>query len=277
MKRYGNLWPQVTDFSNLWLAARKAERGKRSRADVMAFNFDLETNLIRLQEDLLSQTYQPGDYRTFQIFEPKKRMISAAPYPDRVVHHALCNVIAPIFEATFTADSFANRRGYGTHRALDQFVRYARSSRYVLRCDIRKYFPSIDHEILKSVIRRKIKCRETLWLIETIIDASNPQEEVDAFFPGDDLFTPFRTAARFADWQPDQPILRQRLLEWIGSFRPARTEDRKVSSVCGRFRVVRRRPPTVERSASANRILACRFAIAHSSHQKPVVRDPMRR
>jgi retron-type reverse transcriptase len=117
-------------------------------------------------------------------------MISAAPYRDRVVHHALCNVIAPVFERTFIDHSYANRLGFGTHRALRRFTELARSHRYILQCDIRKYFPSIDHEILKTIIRRKIKCRDTLWLIETIIDASNPQEEMLAYFPDDDLWTP---------------------------------------------------------------------------------------
>jgi retron-type reverse transcriptase len=117
-------------------------------------------------------------------------MISAAPYRDRVVHHALCNVIVPIFERTFVSDSFANRVGYGTHRALRRFVEFARSSRYVLQCDITKYFPSIDHEILKEIMRRKIKCADTLWLIDRIIDGSNPQETVPHYFAGDDLFTP---------------------------------------------------------------------------------------
>jgi retron-type reverse transcriptase len=191
MKRHGNLWPQVIDFGNLLAAARKAQRGKRFRDNVLAFNFNLEFELLKIQAELSTRAYRPGEYNTFQIVEPKKRMISAAPYRDRVVHHALCNVIAPIFERTFTPDSYANRVGYGTHRALKTFVQYARSHRYVLQCDIRKYFPSIDHEILKTIIRRKIKCKQTLWLIDTIIDNSNPQEEIHHYFPGDDLFTTF--------------------------------------------------------------------------------------
>ncbi|MDX2032602.1 MAG: RNA-directed DNA polymerase, partial [Blastocatellia bacterium] len=191
MKRHGDLWPRITNFGNLLSAARKARRGKRSQRNVLAFDYNLENYLIELQDALLAQTYQPGSYTTFTIVEPKKRMISAAPYGDRVVHHALCNVIAPIFERTFTGDSFANRKGFGSHRALGRFKGYARRYRYVLQCDVRKYFPSIDHEILKTTIRRKIKCPRTLWLIDTIIDASNVQEEVVHFFPGDDLFTPY--------------------------------------------------------------------------------------
>ncbi len=191
MKRHGNLWPQVTDFANLIRAARQAQRGKRSREYVQVFNYHLEANLIQLQEELETKTYQPGAYRTFHIVEPKRRMISAAPYRDRVVHHALCNVIVPLFEKTFIADSYANRRGLGTHRARRRFVSFARSSRYVLQCDVKKYFPSIDHAILKQLVRRKIKCADTLWLLETLIDASNEQEPVLDYFPGDDLRTPF--------------------------------------------------------------------------------------
>ncbi len=190
MKRHGNLWPQIIDFGNLLLAAQKAQRGKRYRQNVLYFNSRLDEELLRLQEELEAKTYRPGEYKTFQIVEPKKRMISAAPYRDRVAHHALCNVIAPIFERGFIADSYANRKGYGTHRALRRFTEFARSSRYVLQCDIRQYFPSIDHRILKSVIRRKIKCAETLWLIDTIIDASNEQDEAVNYFPGDELWTP---------------------------------------------------------------------------------------
>ncbi|ABW25404.1 conserved hypothetical protein [Acaryochloris marina MBIC11017] len=118
------------------------------------------------------------------------RLISAAPYRDRVVHHALCNVIIPVFEPTLISDSYANRWGYGTHRAVQRFTQFARSSRYVLQCDIRKYFPSIDHGLLKAGLRRKIKCPKTLWLIDQIIDHSNPQATVLEYFPGDDLLTP---------------------------------------------------------------------------------------
>ncbi len=119
-------------------------------------------------------------------------MISAAPYRDRVVHHGLCNIIVPIFERTFIHDSYANRCGFGTHRALRRFTEFARSSRYVLQCDIKKYFPSIDHEILKSLLRRKLKCQNTLWLLDKIIDNSNDQNSPIDYFPGDDLLTPIQ-------------------------------------------------------------------------------------
>ncbi len=184
MKRRGNLYPQIIEFTNLLLAARQAQRGKRFRDNVLDFNYHLETELINLQKELTNKTYQPGNYRTFHLTNPKSRLISAAPYRDRVVHHALCKVIVPIFESTFIQDSYANRAGFGTHRALKRFTHFARNSRYVLQCDIRKYFPSIDHIILKQLLRRKIKCSDTLWLIDTIIDNSNEQEAVIEYFPG---------------------------------------------------------------------------------------------
>lgn len=192
MKRYGNLYPQIIDFSNLLAAARQAQKGKRFRQPVLEFNDNLESNLLQLHDELESKNHRPGDYRTFEIFEPKRRLISAAPYRDRVVHHALCNLIVPIFNRTFIATSYANRVGFGSHRALQKFVGYARSSRYILQCDIRKYFPSIDLQILKSQIRRKIKCRDTLWLVDLIIDNSNFQEPNLDYFPGDDLLTPLQ-------------------------------------------------------------------------------------
>lgn len=190
MRRVGNLWPQIITFQNLLQSARQAQKGKRYRANVLQFNHHLETELFKIQSELATKTYTPGPCRTFEIFEPKLRLISAAPYRDRVVHHALCNVIVPVFEPTFIGDSYANRWGYGTHRAVQRFTQFARSSHYVLQCDIRKYFPSIDHGLLKAALRRKIKCPETLWLIDQIIDHSNPQGSVLEYFPGDDLLTP---------------------------------------------------------------------------------------
>ena len=190
MKRYGNLWPNITAFANLFDAARQAQKGKRFRPNVLAFNHNREAELLGLQAELTTKTYRPGPYRTFEIVDPKRRMISAAPYRDRVVHHALCSVIAPLLERSFIHDSYANRIGKGSHKALERFTGFARSSRYVLQCDIQKYFPSIDHAVLKGLIRRKIKCPDTLWLIDTIIDGSNEQFPAVEHFPGDDMLTP---------------------------------------------------------------------------------------
>ena len=191
MKSYTNLWSQITSWENLLLAARKARCSKRKRPNVARFEADLEMELMELRSELLERKYMPGQYRSFYIYEPKKRLISAAPYRDRVVHHALCNVIEPLFEKRFIEDSYANRRGKGTHAALGRYLQYSRSHRYVLRCDISRYFPSIDHEILYAKLSRTVRCSGARWLIRVIINASNPQEPVAGYFPGDDLFTPF--------------------------------------------------------------------------------------
>ncbi|MGH7454270.1 MAG: reverse transcriptase domain-containing protein [bacterium] len=190
MKTHVNLYASICSFENLLAAAKKAQQGKRFQENVARCNVNLENELVQLQRELWQQTYQPGGYREFIIYEPKQRMISAAPYRDRVVHHALCNVIAPLFERTFIFDSYANRVGKGTHAAILRYQEFCRKNPFALKCDIKKYFPSIDHELLKAEIRRTIACPDTLWLIDRILDGSNAQEPVIEYFPGDDLFTP---------------------------------------------------------------------------------------
>lgn len=189
MKRVGHLWERLVSFENLHQAFYQVLKGKRGQVQAGDFFFDFEGGLMELQRQLEGRTYRPGEYRTFWISDPKPRLISAAPLRDRVVHHALVNVIEPVFERRFIAHSYACRRGKGTHRALAQFRTWARSSHYVLKMDIRKFFPSIDHEILKQQMRRNIKDRDVLWLCELIVDCSNAQEKVRNFFPGDDLLT----------------------------------------------------------------------------------------
>ena len=166
MKRHGNLWERMISFENLLRAAEKARRGKRFRPAAARFFFHLERELWRLHEELATKTYRPGPYRTFFIYEPKQRQISAAPFRDRVVHHALTGVLEPIFERSFIPDSYACRKGKGTHAAVDRCQEFARRFRYVLKADVRKFFPSIDHEILKDLVARKIKDPHVLWLVE---------------------------------------------------------------------------------------------------------------
>lgn len=151
---------------------------------------NLEKHLVLIEARLQSGTWRSGGYTEIEIFEPKHRLVSAAPFRDRVVHHALCSVVAPIFERGFIEDSYANRVGYGTHRAVRRYEHYRDRYRYVLRCDIYRYFPAIDHAILKRDLRRRIACEPTLALMDTIIDGSNAQEPVNLIFPGDDLFMP---------------------------------------------------------------------------------------
>ena len=190
MKRVGGLWPDVIELENLHRAAFRVLRGKRDQAQAGDFFFDLEGSLLRLQRQLRDRTYRPGPYRTFWISDPKPRLISAAPFRDRVVHHALCRVLEPVYERRFIHHSYACRKGKGNHRALRQFTRWARTSRQVLKLDVRKFFPSLDHAVLGRTVRKKIKDRQVLWLVDLIVDHSNPQEPVIQHFPGDSLFSP---------------------------------------------------------------------------------------
>lgn len=189
MKRAFHLFDRLTSFENLLEAFYRARKGKRQKPNVSRFEVNLEAEIFQLQRELRQGVYQPGPYQTFKIYEPKERMISAAPFRDRVVHHAICQIIEPIFEPAFIYDTYANRKGKGTHAGIHRCQCFCRKYRYVLKADIRKFFPSIDHQVLKNLIAKKIGCRRTLELIFTIIDASNAQEPVDNLFPGDDLFT----------------------------------------------------------------------------------------
>ena len=184
------LYPRITAFSTLLAAFRKASKGKRYRPDVLAFGANLEGELFQLQHELRSFTYAPGPYRHFTIREPKPRLVSAAPFRDRVVHHALIAVIAPPLERHFMPTSYANRKGYGTHRALRRFARACRDHAWVLQADIRLYFPSIDHRLLQAQLERMIACPGTLWLLAMILaNGASGGPAIDAF-PGDTLLTP---------------------------------------------------------------------------------------
>ena len=162
-----SLFDTLASFDNLYRAAREAQRGKRFQPGVARFHHDLDRSLVVLRDELLEGGYRPGPYRTFTIYEPARRFISAAPYRDRVVHHALCNVIEPLFERSFIFDSYANRVGKGTHRALGRCTEYARRCRYVLQGDVRLFFPSIDHEILLARLARRIYDPRVMELART--------------------------------------------------------------------------------------------------------------
>jgi len=189
------VFEQITVWGNLLLAYRKASRGKRGKASAAGFEYRLADHLIDLQTDLLNQTYQPGGYVHFTIHEPKRRKISAAPFRDRVVHHALCSVIEPIFERRFIFDSYANRIGKGTHRAIDRLQTFARRWTYVLRCDIKQHFASLDHAILHNILARTLPDEKTLWLIDRILESGAgvlADEYTMVYFPGDDLLAAAR-------------------------------------------------------------------------------------
>ncbi len=187
---------QIAGWDNLMLAYQHAAKGKRGRPEVAAFEYRLEDNLACLRWELLNRSYRPGCYKSFYIHDPKLRLISAAPFRDRVVHHALCNIIEPVFERGFIADSYANRRGKGTHRAIDRAQHFSRRFSHALQLDVRQFFPSIDHEILRGILKRKIQNEGLLWLIDLILKSGEDvlaDEYHMVYFPGDDLFAATRT------------------------------------------------------------------------------------
>jgi RNA-directed DNA polymerase len=192
-KTYKNLYPHICAFENLYLAHLKARRGgKRKKPRVAEFEHNLGENLLGLQEELAMQVYRPQPYHNFIVIERKERKISAAAYRDRVVHHALINVIGPIFEARFIHDTYANRAEKGTHRALDRAQYFARRYPYALKCDVREFFPSIDHAILRDLLARHVVCGCTLWLVDRILESGAgvlADRYTPALFPGDDLFS----------------------------------------------------------------------------------------
>ena len=171
------LWGKVIDFENLYQAYRRATERKRYDPVSMKFRQNLEENLITLQNELIWKTYSPKPLRHFTIREPKVRQISAPEFIDRVVHHSLVAAIEPAFERRFVADSYACRKGKGTHRAAQKTQSMTMEAKrqwgsyWVLKCDITKYFPSIRHETLKKIVRRTISDKNILWLIDTIIDS----------------------------------------------------------------------------------------------------------
>lgn len=184
------LFPRIVAWENLLLAYRKAARGKRGRQSAAAFEFQVADRLLALQAELKDGSYRPGAYRHFMIHEPKRRKISAAPFRDRVVHHALCNVIEPLFEARFHPHSYANRVGKGTHRAVDQLQTYARRYRHVLRLDIVQHFASLDISVLEQTLFRVVQDARTRRLIEVILASGEgvlAEEYTLVRFPGDAL------------------------------------------------------------------------------------------
>ncbi|HLD55027.1 MAG TPA: reverse transcriptase domain-containing protein [Candidatus Nanoarchaeia archaeon] len=175
MKTYKNLFEKVYSYENLYNAYLKAKRGKGNIKEVLEFTYNLESELLNLQYELKNQVYKTGNYRHFIIFEPKERKISALPFRDRVVHHAVYFVMEPIFEKKFIYDSYACRKRKGTHagvKKLQKFIRKIKDNSYALKCDISKYFLSVDHEVLKKIIRKKIADKNFLCLLNNIIDSS---------------------------------------------------------------------------------------------------------
>lgn len=170
MKRHGNLWEKLVSMENIELAYQKAKKQKMWQRQVQEVEADKEAKLKAIQEMLVNKTYQVSPYREKKIYEPKERTIYILPfYPDRIVHHALMNILAPIWDNMFIYDSYSCRVGKGQHKASMKCQKAVVNNSYVLQCDISKFYPSINHNIMLSIVKRKIKDRHVLWLVERIV------------------------------------------------------------------------------------------------------------
>jgi RNA-directed DNA polymerase len=169
MKRASRLMERVHDRATLREAFARASLGKRTKRDALAFGLRLDENLAELARELVQGTYEVGPYHQFTIFDPKERVITAPCFRDRVLHHALNLVCEPVFERFLIADTFACRRGKGRIRAVERAQYFSRRYPWFLKLDIRKYFNSIDHEILSKRLGKKFKDRRLLDLFDRII------------------------------------------------------------------------------------------------------------
>lgn len=190
MKTYKKLYQKLCSYENLLLAFNKAKKGKTKKPYVIEFEANLQENLLQLQKELIEKTYIPKPIVTVIIRDPKTRKIGKASFRDRVVHHALVNILNPIFEPIFIYDNYASRKKKGHHKALKRFDYFKRKvtqngkklkgiednnyvQGYALKADISKYFESVDHEILLSIIRERVKDENVLWLIRIILEYEN--------------------------------------------------------------------------------------------------------
>lgn len=171
MKRIGGLIERCADMDNLLLAFYKAQRGKQANAEVVCFRANLNANLVAMGQAVLTGQVQVGKYRTFLIFDPKQRTICSAPFADRVLHHALMNVCHPHFDSKLIFHTYATRFGKGTYAAIDVAHRAMPKYKYVAKLDVRKYFDSIDHNVLKNQLKRMFKDRTLLNIFFKIIDS----------------------------------------------------------------------------------------------------------
>lgn len=176
MKRYGYLFERICDKGNLLLAAHNAAHGKRKRDEVIAFFADIDANVQRLHDELTAHTYHTSEYSVFVKYEPKRREIYKLPFRDRVVHWAIMQVLEPVWTPQFTADTHACIKGRGIHSLLrklrEDLKKDPEGTRYCYKADVKKFYPSIDHDLLKVVVRRKIKDPDVLWLLDEIIDSA---------------------------------------------------------------------------------------------------------
>ncbi len=171
MKRHNHLFERILDLDNLYLAYWKARRGKEANSDVLRYSENLRENLLNLREELLNGNVETGGFRSFKIFDPKERLICAAPFSQRVMHHALMNVCTPIMDSCQIFDSYANRKGKGTFAAIERARKFHRRYDWCVKLDVRKYFDSIDHAVLQVQLERLFKEKSLLSIFRDIINS----------------------------------------------------------------------------------------------------------
>jgi len=187
MITYTNIYGKICSLENLFLAFKKAKKSKSKKFYVLEFEKDIKENLLILQEQLIEQTYQPKPLKGFIIRDPKTRKIHASAFVDRIVHHAIVNILEPIFEKVFIFDSYASRKNKGTHKAVERIKEFMRKvstngqlvkdalnnnmvQGYILKADIKHYFEEVNHEILMDIIKRKTPDEKAILLIKRILD-----------------------------------------------------------------------------------------------------------
>lgn len=175
MKRYNNLYSRIIDIENLISADKKARKGKRKQLGVIKHIESEGQNILKLHKLLKEKKFKTSDYKVFKISDGKERIISQLPYfPDRITHHAILNILEPIFIATFTNNTYSCIKDRGVHKAsfdLRKALKDVSGTKYCLKLDIKKFFPSIDNGILKIMLRRKFKDNDLLYLLDDIIDS----------------------------------------------------------------------------------------------------------
>jgi retron-type reverse transcriptase len=192
MKTARNLFEPMCGFDNLMAAYRSARKGKRASPEVAAFELRCEDHVLAIQRDLVEGRYRFGEYRHFQVREPKERLVAAAPFRDRIVHHAIVGALEPVFDPGFIDQSYACRRGKGTHRAVLRCQRLTRRYPVCLKADVWKFFHTIDHSILVRLINNRVRDEQMLALVDALLATHTSGPEYHRLFAGDDLFSSLR-------------------------------------------------------------------------------------
>ena len=176
MERIGNLYNGICEIDNLYLAYNKAKQGKSKTYGVLLFEKNFEENMKKIQTELINGSYRTSEYSVFMVYEPKERTVYRLPFSDRIVHHAIMNILEPIWTSIFVSNTYSCIKGRGIHGVLKHLKRDLKdveNTQYCLKLDIKKFYPSIDHEILRQIIRKKIKDNRLLGLLDEIIDSAS--------------------------------------------------------------------------------------------------------